>query len=696
MRKLDLIPAIGLALIFAAALFGGLSFDTGAVVFSPLCLILVGIIILSWSVLSGRTRHLLDPGGWIIVFALYLASDFCLRQYSFLQGATRRLELFSSLIVCVALPVRYWSKLIYFGAIAASAGAAIVFVVNCNAQLIFSDDHPTFFYRLWLLRQNFPNIPFYSPLWNAGIDARDFFPTGAHGVFILFAPLIYLWPLQQIYNVIVASEVFVLAPVLVGLAAWVHSRSILNSALAALIAAAPNLFWYRWGLAYGTMGFINAISFAPLALSLISSALKEGTLQNRWCAVLFLAVSFCVCWPLATIVLLPALICCLFRARLLLRNNNLRLCLAGLLLLHIPWIALFIRCSAVTKFIAGNTVASIEQRADPRVLAAERRDFAPLKTLRTAFAPINPVIGFCLVPAMMLAWRRRLRLEVASCLWLLFLGVIVSNWFPQLELERMVLVGALLAAPLISSWLLEWGDGRRRLLAAVPLTVCALIPFTTWRAANNVTPERYFLQAPYVTELAKSANEGANGGRVLVAGFTLHELSHGHLAPLPLLSSVPFIANSFVHDKWERGDVIPAYFRARGDLGVEEYLKLLNVSLILAHDQRWQRWFEDRPTKFRLLGQFGKFKLFRNQTFVNNYFALGRGELVDQTDNALRVRVDSSGAVLKFRYFQFLHSSACALRPFEAAPGYSLIELVDCAPGQEVTIASGSPWRRLW
>ena len=687
--------SIGLALFAASTLFGGLAYGGGALVLSPLSLIIIALLTIAWCWQSKRLNALLDPGAWMAVLGMYLASDFCLRQYSFIQGESRELELLCGFLVCLIIPRRFLRPLIFLSLFLAVAGAALIFLSTCRGRLIFSDDHPTFYYRLWLLRHNFPFIPFFSPLWNAGIDARDFLPTGAHGVFLLYSGVIYLWSLESVYNLIVVGVVFVIAPLLVGLAAWVQTRSYSSSALAALLAAAPSLLWYRWGLAYGTLGFLSAISFAPLVLSIINLALRDGKVSRRAGVTLFFAVSLCVCWPFATIILLPAILFCLAHARVLLRGKVLRLCLLALLLLHLPWMILFARVSAVTKFVAASSVSSIEQQQDGRIVAADRKGFTPIKTLRREFAPINPLIGFCLVPALIAAWRARRCPEVATCLWLLFLGAIVSRWFPQLELERMILVCALVAAPLVATWLLKSIEERSRILVAVPLCVCALIPFTVWRAAANRTPEHYFLRAEYVTELSKVVSEHADSGRVLVMGFTLHELSHGHLAPLPLISSVPFIANSYVHDQWMRADVIPPSFLERGDAGIQDYLRLFNVSLVLVHDRRWSNWVKNQSDEFLSLGEFRPFQLYRYKGFANSYFEQGQGELLSQSDNSISIRTDTTAAVLKFKYFEFLRVSSCTLEPFEAAPELRLISLRDCAPGQIVTIDSIPAWKRM-
>ncbi len=47
-----------------------------------------------------------------------------------------------------------------------------LFLALADGRLLLSDDHPSFLYRLHLLKEHFPAIPFYNPQWNAGYSAR--------------------------------------------------------------------------------------------------------------------------------------------------------------------------------------------------------------------------------------------------------------------------------------------------------------------------------------------------------------------------------------------------------------------------------------------------------------------------------------------------------------------------------------------
>ena len=106
-------------------------------------------------------------------------------------------------------------------AVVGLASGFFTFLSLTQNELLFTDDHPSFLFRLMQLKEFFPGIPFYNPLWNAGVEAREFFPSGILNVFFLFSPLIYSFDLATHYNQGVAILLFMVVPALSGLAALI-------------------------------------------------------------------------------------------------------------------------------------------------------------------------------------------------------------------------------------------------------------------------------------------------------------------------------------------------------------------------------------------------------------------------------------------------------------------------------------------
>src|SRR5690606_34615165 len=105
------------------------------------------------------------------------------------QGPSIRGELLlSALIAVVLLQRRLFFTVLPWGVLLSGAFCWYFFLQEAGAELLFSDDHSTFVYRLTILRDTFPYIPFYNPQWNAGLDARDSFATGVLNLFFLSMP----------------------------------------------------------------------------------------------------------------------------------------------------------------------------------------------------------------------------------------------------------------------------------------------------------------------------------------------------------------------------------------------------------------------------------------------------------------------------------------------------------------------------
>jgi hypothetical protein len=191
------------------------------------------------------------------------------------------------------------------------------------------------------------------------------------------------------------------------------------------------------------------------------------------------------------------------------------------------------------------------------------------------------------------------------------------------------------------------------------------------------------------------AHADTQGGRIFFSGFLLHELSHGHAAPLPLLSHQALMASSPFHDQWRYRQPIPKEFLAAGDAGIERFFDLYNVTAVVAHEPAWRKHFLASP-RYRALWHGGSFILFSRDSSAPSYLLSGEGELRTQTIDQVTFTIRSSDAVLKFNYFPFLKSSSCNIEPFAVAEGINFIKLSACPVPAEVTIKAGSAWHRVF
>jgi hypothetical protein len=660
--------------------------------------------------LGTRVRHFtIDP--WIFAGGTWLAfiSDWLTREYSLFQGPSIRGEL---ILGCI---VSWWlsrsGKLAHSFRLLlplAIAGAMIALFTEANGRQIFSDDHATFFYRLSLLKENFPHIPFYNPLWNGGIDSRDFFASGSLNVFLLFSPLIALFELEQVYTLIVATLLFGITPLSWYLAARMEGVSKAGAAVAGCLSLCASLLWMRWGLKYGTIGFLTSLALMPVNLSCVSRILDlSRPLSWRLVAIPVVTISLMLCWSLSGIVFIPAIVLGLISIRTVLSRRPALALVVALTLVNLPWITLFWSVSNVSSFVQAEQKGT-HQTAESKLGYQFRHKAASIdpaksvKLVRSSVLSVNPAVLFLGIPGIFLLRHRSSRvLYLLTGVWLLFLGSVAVPLKPQLELDRMLVVLAMLLclpAGACMDHLLSTRSMtlRKRLVLAMACAFLFVGPFVTISVLLNRSVEQYSFKDEQVHALENAIVQFGGAGRGLFTGCVVHELSGGHLAPLVLSTGRPLIASSFVHNLWRYTQIVPKDFLSRGEQGIEEYFDLYNVSSVFAHEPPWRQYFNRRPDRYREVARANGFIMYQRTSHTSSWFHQGSGELTHFDDRSVRVKLESPSAVLKFNYFPFLESTGCSITPFSAGESVSLIQLSNCPVGEEIVIRAGSPWRRVY
>jgi hypothetical protein len=633
-----------------------------------------------------------------IPLAILLFSDSRNASYSFLFDMWRTGFLVAG--CALAMLVSLWPRTLGLLALSVPVVGAIGIALETKGAMLFSDDHPAFMYRIMQLKEEFPLIPFYNPLWNAGVDAREFFPSGSLGLFFLFAPLWYLAEIEAVFTPLVITLLFLVTPVVMWRSAWRLGLEPSAQALSVLIGTLPNLLWYRFALSYGTLGFVVSSIFLVLAVAASARVLVEDSRSTwaylvEWCV----ALSLCVFWPLMSVALLPLVIFGVIRFPHIFAHNRRVLVASGALaLFHIPWMTLFLTASKVTSFVSNPT------KGAGRVLATD----VIVTRLREIAHGLNPLILAGATPAIPQFVRLRGGgLVVVSAIWTTLLGLVGPFFAPHLELERFLLPSSML-------WALVSAVGFAQLLPCVrpvqrtisyPLqvlvgvlvcTVIAYAPVLIYRIAANQSKERYLFASPLVGDIRDAIIQYAGAGRTLFAGFILHELNGGHVAPLAAMTQRPLIASRYQHDRWTYEDVIPEEYRARGEAGVLEFLDLHNVSLVITHERNWSRWFSARTAQFEQVAQYQRFRFFKRRSASPGYFLEGSGEVLAQTGSVVSLRVDSPSAVVKFNYLPWLEASGCEVSPEAISPPVVFVRLSQCRPGEVITLRAVDPFRRLF
>lgn len=674
--------------------------ERGAILISsPLSGCLVALLLGFAGVIIGhRRRPPLRPEPLAIILLLFLCSDWLSHSYNLYQAPQIRGELLVAFLLCWFLSRAARASLLFVSPFVGVALCVYVFALTADGRPIVSDDHASFYYRLELLWRHFPEVPLYIPLWNAGIEYRDFFATGALSLFFLSLPLRLISDGLQWYTLLVAGILFILTPASMYCAARYARLTRLESALATTLSLGCSLLWYRWSLKYGTMGFVTATACAPLVLALCSRLIEaKGNLRPPSLALLFLSGSLMVVWPASLFILFPTLVALLIALPTLVRSRRFLLLALAALLLHLPWMYVFWNVAPVKHFIGGS--AAPLQEHNPLIAAQsglQRHSSMSwqllLRPLREAATSANPLLTVFLLPSLLLLVSPARRLFLVTCLWLLFLGTLGNAYKQHLELDRMLVVLALLAclpvAAVTTRIILE-----RRFLGAVIGSVALLAPFAASAVIGNRSIEQYTFESSTRRELRDHLRNMQIPGRVLFSGFVLHELNGSHLAPLALESGKSLIASTPFHNKWRYEDVVPTRFLEEGTAGIERYFDILNVSAVIAHEPNWKERFR-ADARYTETFQTGRFSVFMRTQSNPTYVFEGRAEQINIFDNGVALVPHTEQLTLKFLYHSGLSASSCNVVPVEVEK-ILLVGLAGCSPGTPTTIHMGSAWRRV-
>lgn len=660
-----------------------------------------------------RLEDFASPRVWTLgLVAIFISAWLC-RPYSFFQAPWFRKDIAVASVIAFALSYTSWKRFLVALPLLTSLISIVTFLSESRGELLFIDDHAMFIFRLKLLKENFPFIPFWSPLWNAGIDARDFFATGALNAFLIASPLVYLFPIESVYNVIIAGILFVLVPGVTYLAARLMKSERVVATVSAVIAMSSSLFWYRWALKYGTVGFIVSTSLMPLTIACFVRFVSQSTLSYREIALFVLASTLMLLWSPSGIALLPLALIALPKFRLLFGSRRHLMAITLIVALNLPWMAMMWKVSGVHRFLNSESTTQVTSSKPSDVTSSANLSAAyrhkseginlkkSLKNWQDAACSANPLVVVLALPAILSLARPYRFLFGALSVWLIGLGTVGVSLKPQLELDRMlVILGLLSSFPLAMYIVRMFEESRKglsyRLMASVAGGFLLASPLAIRATLTNKLYDKYNFAGPEVAALSETLASNSKNGRALFTGCVLHELSNGHLAPLPFWSRTPLIASSYAHNIWRYEQPIPASFLEQGDAGISRFFDLMNVSVVMAHEPHWRRYFSERPMLYALKEHHTDFLIFERLGYTPSYLLEGEAREISQNSNSVTLTPLTERLVLKFKYFPFLTAPGCKVSPYSAAPEVTLIELSGCPIGKTIRVESVSPLKRLF
>ncbi len=698
-RRPDMLFNFGAALSVIAVVYGGLrlvSERNAAIIPSGAWGVLFGLVLMlpAFVLAVGRIRKpALALEGWFLALLLVLVSDAPTRWPTCFHGGLGLEHLaLAGAIGVFCLPRLGARAGLLFWILGSLAGYWGIREAT-QGTLVLADDHAAFLYRLEQLKNNFPDIPFYNPQWNGGVEAREFFPSGVLNVFLILWPLIAFIDLTGYYTELIAVLLFVVCPACTYLALRLLN---LRAPLAPVLSLFPTILWYRYELFYGTLGYITSTALAPLVMALLVRIAEAGS-RASWllCAALVLALSLLFLWTPAVFIVMPAVaVLSLSLLRFAVAKRGV-VTVFSMLLLNLPWVLIFLEASQVLQFI------SAPQTGEGPAPYPEVREL--FGHLRYALRTCTPAIVVLTAPGLIILRRERPLVAVVftvSIGSLFAAGLLFSPIKPRLELERLT-VAALYLSVIPTAVALRavsekaaLKSGFRRLICGFGVGSVLLTPAVLYVFSANRTIEPYAANSEELLVLAAAIREHHGGGRVAFSGYVQHQLGGVHVAPLALFTGVPLFASRYQHDRWEHVDWIPAEFRKEHDAGIEKFLDFYNITSIVVIEPEWGPWLAARPDRFQLVWESPKAKIFERLSGPRSWFIEGAGEVLDQSGSELRLRLDTPSAIIRFNWLSFLEVEGCrSINPAEVYPGVSLIRLDGC--GSAVRVRARSAIKRI-
>ena len=485
---------------------------------------------------------------------------------------------------------------------------------------VYSDDHPSFLFRLQEFWHSFPWRENYVPFWNAGVANSVLTSSGVPGYALLTAPLRLFFHNPHEYHTY--GLLLVHAVIVPWITLWAFHACRVGWRTAwtgALLVLLSNRAFFLWTFHFGTVGAGVAWAMAPAAFLFLFAVAELRRTEWHVLLGLVFAFSFLCLWPqmwiTAAILALAALTS--FRRWRLYRRTFFALlfCAVAVLLILSP--------SLVSVAGGKDLLQYTTERPEKAVIGAAALWQQFLRHTSDLVLKTNPLVLVFGLAGIWTLPRRPLRR------WTILLAIGIAAVYtvgplraPNMQLHRMVIpLALLLAVPAAFRLGMLWRDARA---AAVPLQGAALALlvlgiFNVGRLYHGEGNASFRPLPPFVQELSSWVSENVpENHRFLFAGRTIHAFGRGHVAYLPVLAGREMMAcdyYEFPPGTYE-ADFPPRAARSLPG-GLHEYMVRHGVSHVVTYRPNYVRHFEERPAEFESVPEFenaakwGHFRVFK-------------------------------------------------------------------------------------
>ncbi len=543
---------------------------------------------------------------------------------------------------------------------------------------IYTDDHPSFMYRLWLIGQSFPRLENYVPQWCAGTVEKTPILTGAWIPGIFFLPVwIFSLP-HEFYTPLFGIMYLVLVPLLIAGSIRILGGSRTAALCGAALSVIPTREYTLWLLHFGTIG----ANFA-MALTIPISALLYRILFQKGGRGSSLALTACVLlmalWPLGPFMALPMIFTVLFHAKHLTRRSFRWLLLAGIFA-GIP-LLVYYRSVLIGGKIMGEAGQGI--RLVGLTLNGLREGATLLRYHILRGHPLLVCMGFAGGLTFLRNSLRTWTLSILACF--ILLAGLANVLLPGYQLYRLgipMVFAAIPPAILAVDKLIHLKPALQTSLLALLL---ATFPASAWNSVFIFTRqghEQYFPLPHSIVQLGELIHrEQIHEGRVLLTGRVGEDIGGGHIGYLAVLFDREMLGNAYAHNQnfaWQAGT--PPGFLPETPEFFRMFVDTFAASMLVVIQDDWRKFLNAQPDAYELVGEIldgaTHYSVYR-VVEPSGFFIEGSGR-IEAGPNRILLELDGVYDRVRIRYRWaegLVVEEPARIVPFETPEGVRLIEV---------------------
>ena len=498
---------------------------------------------------------------------------------------------------------RRWLSAALFALFVGAETLAVVSLLRLTGGApVYSDDHPSFLFRLQEFWGSFPWRENYVPHWNAGVVNNVLVSSGVGGYAWLTAPLRLL--LGEPHRWHAPGMALVHAVFLPWLAVWGLRACRLGWRAAwtgGLLLLFPNGLFFLWTFHFGTAGAGVSWGAAPAACLFLYAAAELKRTDRSVLAGLVLSFFLLCSWPqdwiFAVLLALAAATSWRSWSPRAERTPFWALAACGVA------VALLLAPSLEAMARGRELIGYTTDRGGGFSWAVAWKAFLD-STARAFFLRAHPLVAvFGLAGACALPRRAARRWAAVLAVGGALAYSVGAGLAPNMQLHRMAIPLALVCAvPAAVRLDALWGGRRGWLLplqgAALALLVLGAVQVGRVYGGNGFAPPEPM--PPVVPELARWLEENVpEGSRAAFAGPTSHAYGHGHVAYFPFLAHREMMAcdyYEFPPGTFEN-DFPPRAARSQPG-GLHGYFADHGVRQVVTCRPNYIEYFSSRPGEF--------------------------------------------------------------------------------------------------